>query len=198
MSADLEKLLEFMRFSHEVRNIQRAVLLETTDRHENDAEHQYQMALIALFIIDENDLKLDKYKCMALGIAHDVIEVYAGDVTVFAPQKDLEAKLLREKEAVNQIKKKWPSNHTLHELIQEYEECQTPEAKFVYALDKLLPEINNYLYEGKVWKEHGITRDQVKAIKKGKIEVDDTINSYHKGMLKIFDKHPELFGKPNQ
>jgi putative hydrolases of HD superfamily len=193
MKANLNELIDFIIFTHEVRKIERAVVLED-DHQENDAEHQHQMALTALFIIDANNLNLDKFKCMALGAVHDLIEVFAGDLIVFAPKKDIAAKELLEKEAVEQLKTRWPSNHTLHDLIKEYEEHLTPEGKFVYALDKLLPEINNYLYGGKAWQEHGITYEQVRIIKQGKIDLDPTINQYHQQILKTFEKHPELFG----
>lgn len=193
MSASLGNLIEFVKFTHDIRRVERAIFLEG-DSHENDAEHQFQMALAALFIIDSRNLKLDKFKCMALGIIHDVIEVYAGDIIVFAPKKDIAAKEQLEKQAIETLKQKWPSNFTLHKLIQEYEERKTPEAKFVYALDKLLPEINNYIYGGKAWREHGITFEQVKVIKKGKIDVDQTIADYHTQVLKLFEQHPELFG----
>jgi putative hydrolase of HD superfamily len=193
--SDLNQLLDFIKFTHQIRKIERAVVLDN-EHHENDAEHQYQMSLTALFIIEENNLKLDKYKCMALGAVHDVIEVFSGDLIVFAPKADIAAKELKEKEAANQLKAKWPSSHTLHKLIEEYEEHETPEGKFVYALDKLLPEINNYLYGGKAWKKHGITYEQVKVIKKGKIDIDPTINDYHKQILKTFEQHPEIFGSP--
>jgi len=194
MKPDLNELLEFIKFSHDIRKIEREIRLEGNKR-ENDAEHQFQMAFVALYIIDKNKLKLDKYKCMALGLVHDVIEVYAGDLIVFAPKDDIIAKELREKEAVQKIKKAWPHNITLHELIDEYEARQTPEAKFAYALDKLLPEINNYLYGGKAWKKHGITYDQVKKIKEGKVDVNETVGAYHKQILKLFESQPELFGE---
>lgn len=193
MKPDLNELLDYMKFTHKIRKVEREIRLEG-DRRENDAEHQFQMALIGLYIIDKNKLKLDRFKCMALGLVHDIIEVYAGDLIVFAHKDAIAAKELREKEAVKKIKETWPASVTLHELIDEYEARQTPEAKFVYALDKLLPEINNYLYGGKTWKKHGITYERVKEIKAGKVDINQTIGDYHKQLLKLFEQHPELFG----
>ncbi|MBI1952351.1 HD domain-containing protein, partial [Candidatus Saccharibacteria bacterium] len=198
MSIDLDKLLDFARFTHEIRKVERMILLEGEDHYENDAEHSYQMAIIALFIIDSNGLKLDRYKCMAMAIAHDVIEVYAGDTLVFAPQKDLDAKTLREKKAIEKLKTNWPNIPSLHSLIKEYETRQSPEAKFVYALDKLMPEINNYLYEGRIWRQLGVNLGQVKKIKQGKIDIDTTIKDYHQQLLRIIEQKPELFGEPDE
>jgi putative hydrolase of HD superfamily len=193
VSQDLENLLDFINFTHEIRKIQREIVLEE-DKQENDAEHQFQMALVALFIVDAKKLKLDKFKCIALALVHDIIEVYAGDLIVFAPQKDIDAKLLREAAAVKELQMKWPSIPTLHELVAEYEGRQTPEAKFVFALDKLMPEINNYLFGGKAWHKHGITFERVKKIKEGKVDIDPVINEYHREVLKLIEAKPELFG----
>jgi putative hydrolase of HD superfamily len=192
MSKDLDNLIDFVKFTHRIRQVKRAIVLDN-DTHENDMEHQYQMAITALFIIDINNLKLDKYKCMALGLVHDIVEVYAGDISFFAANKDLNTKALQEKNAVKKIKTNWPTNTTMHELIDEYESRKTPEAKFVYALDKLMPEINNYLYEGKAWKAQGITIDRVINAKKGKVDIDPTIAEYHQQIMKAFKKHPEYF-----
>jgi len=191
---DINKLLDFIKFSHEIHKIKRQIVLED-DQNENDAEHSYQMALLAMFIIDENKLKLDTYKCMAMALVHDVVEVYAGDLIVFAPKKEIVAKELREKEAVEQLKSNWPNTLSLHQLVKEYEERKTPESKFVYAIDKLIPEINNYLYDGKAWKKHNITFEQVKEIKKGKVDIDPTIADYHEKVLKLIESKPDLFDK---
>jgi putative hydrolase of HD superfamily len=193
MSKDLDNLIDFVKFTHQIRQVKRAIVLDD-DAHENDMEHQYQMAVTALFIIDINNLKLDKYKCMALGLVHDTVEVYAGDISFFAANKDLNVKAQQEKDAVKKIKTNWPTNTTMHELIDEYESRKTPEAKFVYALDKLVPEINNYLYEGKAWKAQGITIDRVINAKKGKVDIDPTIAKYHQQIMKAFKEHPEYFG----
>lgn len=194
MRTDLDKLLDFIKFTHELRKIKRQIVLDD-DQNENDAEHSYQMAMLAMFIIDENNLNLDRYRCMAMALVHDVIEVYAGDLIVFAPQKELVDKAAREQEAVEQLAQDWPNISSLHELIEEYEERKTPEAKFVYALDKLIPEINNYLYGGKAWKKHGIKVEQVKEVKKGKVDINPTIGNYHKQIIKLIEANPELFRK---
>jgi putative hydrolases of HD superfamily len=194
VSPDLDALIDFINFTHEIRRIRREIILED-DYHENDAEHQFQMALVALFIIDANRLKLDRYRCMTLALVHDIIEVYSGDLIVFAPQKDIDAKLLREAEAVKQLQANWPKMPSLHELIAEYEAGKTREAKFVFALDGLIPEINNYLFGGKAWHKHGITFEQVKDIKRNKVGVDPIINHYHKQVLKLMEAKPEIFAE---
>jgi len=198
MKNDLNKLLDFVRFTHEIRNVQRAVLLETKERHENDAEHGYQLALVTWFLLDKHKLKLDKYRCVGMAMVHDIAEAYAGDTTAFASAKERAAHEKREKEAIVRLQKEWPEFTSMHNLISEYEKHETPEGKFVYALDKLMPIINNYLYEGKVWRKEGRTLAHMKKIKEGKIEPSPIVEGYYQELVKILEQRPELFGKPGQ
>jgi len=194
MQDDLEKLLDFVRFTHQIRNVERAVLLETENRHENDAEHAYQLALVAWFLLDRHDLQLDKYRCVGMAMVHDIAEAYAGDTTAFASAEDRAAHEAREKKAIARLRKEWPEFTSMHNLIDEYEKRETSEAKFVYAMDKLMPIINNYLYGGKVWRKEGRTLEQMKQIKKGKIEPSPLVEEYYQEILKILEQKPELFG----
>ncbi len=196
MRTDLDKLLDFVRFTHEIRKVQRAILFEGRNRNKNDAEHGYQLALIAWFLIDNDSLKLDKYRCVGMAMVHDIAEVHAGDTIAFAPQEHLSTQAKRERAAINKLKKQWPSFTSLHDLIEEYESHETPEGRFVYSLDKLIPVINNYLYEGKIWKKLNINLEQMKKIKIGKIELSADVDKYYQEILKILERHPELFGTP--
>lgn len=193
MSTDLDQLLEFVRFTHRIRSVRRAIIFED-NVHENDMEHQYQLALAAWFLIENDKLLLDKFRCVAMALVHDMVEVYAGDVIAFASKKELQAKAKNEEAALKQLRKDWPKFSSLHEILEEYEARKTPESKFVYSLDKLLPIINNYLYEGKIWKKLHINLEQVKVVKEGKIDKNNQINEYYKSLLKILEHRPELFG----
>jgi 5'-deoxynucleotidase YfbR-like HD superfamily hydrolase len=86
----------------------------------------------------------------------------------------------------------------LHELLAEYQERKTPEAKFVYALDKLIPIINIYLYKGRSWRKQGIDYPEVLRNKSGKMEISPEIDKYYKSLLKLLKARPELFGKPSK
>lgn len=183
-----------MKFTHEIRNVRRAMIFED-DLHENDAEHGYQLALVAWFLIDKDKLSLDKYRCACMAMVHDVIEVYSGDTIAFAAENVIAVQATKEKEAVDKLKEQWPSFKSMQNLVDEYEKRETPESKFVYALDKLLPIINNYLFGGKAWKEHSVSFDKMKSIKVGKVDLSKDVNSYYKNLLKVLEQNPNLFGK---
>lgn len=197
MKSDLNTLLDFVRFTHQIRNVRRAMMFED-NLHENDAEHGYQLALVAWFLIDENKMEFDSYRCVGMALVHDIIEVYAGDTVAFASDDVISAQAQKEKTAVDELKHQWPNFVSLNDLVKEYEKLDTAEAKFIYALDKLLPVINNYLYDGKAWKEHGVSFEKMKSIKIGKIELSSEVNEYYQDLLKVLEHKPELFGAPSK
>ncbi len=130
-----------------------------------------------------------------MALVHDVAEAYAGDTTAFASAQELAAHKDRERQAINKLGQDWPGFTSLHELIEEYEKHETPEVKFVYALDKLISVVNNLLYEGKVWKKEGRTLMQLKQIKEGKVEMSPEVNNYYNQILAVLEKRPDLFVK---
>jgi hypothetical protein len=79
------------------------------------------------------------------------------------------------------------------QAIKEYKSRKSPEAKFVYALDKLIPAMMNYLGDGHVWKEHGISLDMVMAEKNKKIPVSPEINDYLAQLFELLKANPQLF-----
>lgn len=195
MPGKLDDLLDFVRFTHEVRSIKRKILFEDYERFENDEEHMYQLALTAWFLIENDKLKLDKFKCIGMALAHDITEVYSGDTPTHAPPEERAAHEKREKRASGQLKQQWPTLVSMHELVDEYLRRETPEAKFIYALDKTLPVFNLYLYEGRSWKQQNISLTAVKSVKAGKVDISPEVGKYFEGIMKLVEQRPELFGK---
>jgi 5'-deoxynucleotidase YfbR-like HD superfamily hydrolase len=163
--SDVSELLDFVAFTHEIRRIKRAIHLEGKT-YENDSEHMYQLALVSWFLIENDNLKLDKYRTVGMALTQDITEVYSGDTNAHASKAERDAHERREKEAMVQLGKRWPTFTSLNEFTLEYQQRETAESKFVYALDKLLPIINIYLYEGSSWIEQGIDPNCLAAIAK--------------------------------
>ena len=51
MKPYINRLLDFIKFTENVRKVRRAIILDT-ERYGNDAEHCFQAAITALFIIE--------------------------------------------------------------------------------------------------------------------------------------------------
>lgn len=193
MTSKLDTLLEFVSFTHEIRKIKRSVWVKDEEQFENDSEHSYQVALTALYIIESERLELNPYRSMGLALLHDILEVHSGDTPIFAAEEMQSTKAQREMDAIEQLRKDWPQMPLMLELIDEYETCQTPESKFIYALDKLLPIVNNYLDNGRNWKHNKVNLEQLIAAKKHKVTRDPAIKEYYDQLINILQKRPDLF-----
>lgn len=193
MISKLDTLLEFVSFTHEVRKIKRSVWVADEEQFENDSEHSYQVALTALYIIESERLELNPYRAMGLALMHDILEVHSGDTPIFAEGEVQSTKAQREMDAIEQLRKDWPQMPLMMELIDEYEARQTPESKFIYALDKLLPIVNNYLDNGRNWKHNAVSLKQLVAAKQHKVAGDDTIKYFYDQLITILKKRPDLF-----
>lgn len=155
----------------------------------------YQLALTAWYLIEAEGLKLDKFKAVGMALAHDVTEVYSGDTNAHASAADRAAHEKRSRQAVQKLKQEWPQLKSIHQLANEYQQRKTPEARFVYVLDKLMPVINIYLYEGRSWLQQGIDFEEMQRVKVDKMDLSPEVKYYYDEMLKILGKHFELFGK---
>lgn len=193
MNDSVTSLLSFISFTHDIRKVKRAMWVLDDEQFENDSEHSFQIAIVALYVIEQNNLKLDPYRCMALAIVHDILEVHSGDTHIYGKRSDLDSKKAREAAAIAKLKEDWPQLMRMHELIDEYENKKTEESKFIYALDKLVPMLNNYLDNGRNWKREHITLDRITSAKSGKIELDATVFAYYQDMVALMKNKPELF-----
>lgn len=98
---------------------------------ESDADHSFSLAMLAMLLAPS---ALDKEKCLKMALIHDLPEVLCGD---FVPgELETEEKAKLEADAMQQIIKK-VGILELGELFTEFEARQTPEARFVWALDRL-------------------------------------------------------------
>ena len=114
---------------------------------ESDAEHSYMLALVAPELANAIGLRLDLGKVTQFAIVHDLIELRTGDVPTFQlTHEELAAKELTEQAALEQLLAELPP-HT-SKLLADYEQQDTKEARFVRAVDKLLPLIVNAIGDG--------------------------------------------------
>lgn len=194
MQPSLKNLLDFIDFSHQIRQVKRSMWVKDEEQFENDAEHCYQIALVSMFVIEENRLELDVFRAMGMAMVHDIVEVHAGDTPVYENSNYAKTKYEREAAAIKKLKADWPQLKLLHSLIDEFESKQTKESKLVSALDKLVPILNNISDYGRNWKRNDIKLDDVIRIKNGKADIDPTVKKYYEQTLDYLREHMELFG----
>ena len=162
----IEPLVEFLKTLHELQHIERVMHVPGKERYENDLEHSYLLAMCAWYLIESCGLKLDLGKVLRYALAHDVVEVYAGDTYVFAPADHKATKKAREDAARDQLAKELTEFPGLHRAMEAYEGQTDPEAIFVRALDKLMPLMTNYVQDGRTLKEHKVGYKDLMALKR--------------------------------
>lgn len=191
-SDSLRSLLDFVRFTHLFQKVERIVLADGQNRWENDAEHSYQLALVAWYLVEHNKLNLDLNKVIKLSLVHDLVEAYAGDTYIYDKQAVLDGKQKREAEAAQLLKESFSDFSSIHDLIAEYEARKTLESRFVYALDKLLPILNIYLDGGRTWQREKISLEQLLKAKTDKIATAPEIVPYYEELVEILKKNRTL------
>lgn len=193
MDKSLDSILKFSALLHEFRKVERMVLSNGTDRKENDVEHSYNLAMLAWYVNHTFDLKLDESKLFKYSLAHDLVEVYAGDTYFFLEEEAKKDKHEREEKAAQRIKEEFPEFKELHEIIEKYESKGDREAKFIYALDKVEPLLSIYLDKGVTWRKNKMTYEMLTSSKAPKVAVDPIVNEIFEELVKKFKKNIEYF-----
>lgn len=165
---NLDRISQQIRFVAEVdklKNIFRQTLLVDTRRQENDAEHSWHLTLLAIILVEHANVPdLDLLRVLKMLIIHDLVEIDAGDTFAYDTARMVDQHA-REARAADRIFGLLPNDQgpTLRQLWDEFEERQTPEAKFAAAVDRFQPMLLNCLTEGAAWNNHGVTSDRVIA-----------------------------------
>jgi len=162
---DTEDLLGQIAFIKEIdklKYIQRKTKLFNSERNENDAEHSWHLALMAIVLADHSDAPIDVLKVVKMVLIHDIVEIDAGDVFIYDMIKS-HSNTDEERMAANRIFGLLPKNQA-EELIaiwEEFEAGETNEAKFAKSMDRLEPLLQNTSNNGGTWKEFGVNYDKV-------------------------------------
>ena len=162
-SERFKRQIEFILEVDKLKKILRRTTLLDRSRQENSAEHSWHIALIVLVLAEyaEED-NLDLLQVIKLLLAHDLVEIDAGDTYCYDEIGGQDQKA-REIKAADRIFSILPSDQAVsfRSLWDEYEARETPESQFANALDRLQPFLHNYFTRGHTWQKHGIRKKQV-------------------------------------
>lgn len=155
------KQIEFIKEADKIKSIVRNNYLLDGSRKENDAEHSWHLGLTVMVLSEYFD-GLDVGKTLKMVLAHDLVEIYAGDVYAY-DEKGNVGKYEREKESAEKLFSILPEDQkkVFYDLWIEFEEAKTKEAVCSAIVDRVQPLILNYFTDGKSWKEHNISSDKV-------------------------------------
>jgi putative hydrolase of HD superfamily len=193
--SQLNEVLDFIKFTLAFQKVERTIRLPNRDMPENDAEHSYQLTMLAWYLNDRNHYQLKNQKLLELALVHDLVEVYAGDTWVFDQTGLKESKAEREKAAIHTIHDQFPDFPSLHAAITEYEALETNESKFVYALDKIIPILNLYLEGHGFWKDKNVSFEELLNNKRPKVMRWPDLVPLFEDLMSKLQAHPEFFAQ---
>ena len=132
---------------------------------ESDTDHTVMLGLIACALAERWYPHLNRGLVAEYALVHDLVEVHAGDTpTLSIDAAGAAAKEQREQEAAQRLEDEFiGSLPWVPLMITAYEARTTPEARFVRAVDKLLPKITHLLNDRATLIEQGITRAELEA-----------------------------------
>ena len=161
----LARQIEFLLEIDKLKSVFRRSYLLNCERRENSAEHSWHVAMLAMILAEHVDEPIDLARVLKILLVHDVVEVDAGDTMVYDEAAAVD-KPAKERAAAERIFGMLPDDQRaeLSGLWEEYEQGDSPEARFAMAVDRLMPLLHNYHTQGKTWREHGIKASQVLAV----------------------------------
>jgi putative hydrolase of HD superfamily len=183
----IERLSELQQFISNFSKIDRMLRMPGSARYENDVDHSFGLALTCWYLAPKIAPELNLEKIFKYSLSHDIVEIYAGDTFIFDKADKLASKSDREDAALTQLSNDWPDFSDMVESSRGYKNKIDQEAKFVKAVDKILPLLLVELGEGEVfWNRHKITIDMMRQ-NKITIKVSDHVEPYYEKILTWLD-----------
>ncbi len=158
----LRKQIEFAVTVDKMKEVLRRNLVVSGERRENDAEHSWHLALMAMLLEEYSAEKVNIERVLKIALVHDLVEVYAGDTFAY-DEKGYEDKEERERAAADKLFGSLESEQSaeFRALWDEFEAAETPESKYANAIDRIQPLILNYLTNGHTWKLGNVHAPQI-------------------------------------
>ena len=193
ITENLLKQIDFIKEIDKIKYIQRRTKLFNSDRRENDAEHSWHLAMMAIVLSEHSDYEIDLLKVIKMVLIHDIVEIDADDTFIYDQNKNHEntEEELKSAQRIFGILPKEQAEEFIR-IWTEFEEGKSNEAKFAKTMDRLEPLLQNTSNDGGTWKEFGVkyqtVYDKKKVIKNGSTELwkfaENLINeSVEKGIL---------------
>jgi putative hydrolase of HD superfamily len=159
----LDQQLAFAGEAGRLKGVLRQTRLAGLGRRENSAEHSWHLAVMALALAEHAPEGTDMGKVSSMVLIHDLVEIDAGDLFLYASEDAQRLQEAAEDAAAARIFAILPADQAVsfRRLWDEFGERRTPEARFARALDRLQPMLENLAAGGGTWQVHGITADQV-------------------------------------
>ncbi|MDO9372820.1 MAG: HD domain-containing protein [Ferruginibacter sp.] len=191
---NLQKQVAFIKEIDKLKYIQRKTKLFNSDRHENDAEHSWHLAMMTIVLAEHSDKPINVLKVLKMVLIHDIVEIDAGDTFIYDATKS-HTNTAEELIAAKRIFGLLPTEQAAEFITiwNEFEDGTTDEAKFARSMDRFEPLLQNTSNDGGTWVEFNVpyqtVYDKKKAIQNGSTSIwnyaENLLNeSVDRGILK--------------
>lgn len=143
-----ENVLRFYVLCNKLKNVIRTGWTDwrvNRDRIEIVAEHVYSVQMLALVMKSEYKYDIDIEKVIKMLAVHELEEILIGDLTLFQISSEEKEKLGHE--AIKTVLKDLIDKEEIINLITEFDERKTKEARFAFYCDKLECDLQAKLYD---------------------------------------------------
>ena len=164
MNEDLRRIIEFIIELDRLKAVLRKTKPVGLERYENSAEHSWQICLLALLLEQHSRRRVDIARVVEILLVHDIPEIDSGDQIVY--QRPDDARAAAERMAARRIFGLLPEAQAewCTSRWEEYEARESNEAVFAYAVDRLMPVLQNLKNGGQSWRENSIPLEKVLAV----------------------------------
>lgn len=185
----IQKQMSFLFEIDKVKDIFRQSLVVNGKREENDAEHSWHMAIVALTLKEYFHRDINLEKSLKMILIHDLVEIYAGDTPAFGEERP--EKVNDELKAAVKLFSLLPDDQREEflNLWLEFEACETNEAKFANVCDRYQGFMQNLTSDGHTWKKFNAPMEKV--LKRAEVIKIYVPELYEKIMLPEFLKYQE-------
>jgi len=177
-----EKVINFYVICNRLKNVIRTGWKDwqvKKERIESVAEHIYGTQMLALAVYSEYNYNIDIVRVIYMLAVHELGETIIGDYNPFDISKEEKIKI--EHEAIHNILKKLSKGIDIENLLLEFDENNTPEAKFAYMCDKMECDIQCKLY------------DEAGCVDVNNPNVFNNLNEAEQSLVKAGQKWSELW-----
>lgn len=169
----------------------RATFHEDGKRIETDSDHTVMLSLVASGLAQKYYPQLDLGLVAQFAMVHDLVEAYAGDTpTLKINTAGKLNKQQREESALKRLEAEFADSFPIViELLNRYEARKEPEARFVKAVDKIIPKTTHILNKGATLRSQGIKQHEAEATYK---DQGNDMRAYAADFPEIFELRDEL------
>ncbi|PJJ06958.1 putative hydrolase of HD superfamily [Flavobacterium sp. 1] len=181
---NLLKQVSFIKEIDKLKYVQRKTKLFNSDRHENDAEHSWHLAMMTIALAEHSDKLIDVLKVLKMVLIHDIVEIDAGDIFLYDTSKshtNTDEELIAAKRIFGLLPTEQAEEFIA--IWEEFEDGITDEAKFAKSMDRFEPLLQNTSNNGGTWAEYNVPYQKVYDKKKVIKDGSETIWNYAENLI---------------